>query len=230
MAGGAARDVLEWLQWFKVTAWTRWAMLATCVVGIGYGFYYYVPQFAATPAALWVFVPDSPLAVTWAFLALALYGARGRRSDWLDALAFVSNAQVGLWTAYVLIAYWDAFGIYTFNLNFVLFWGHLGMVALGAVFARDLRASLARRPGRRPIVLGVVLAWLLVNDAVDYLAFRGYYHADCGLRPWTVPCDPGTEGVTAAVTFVLSAGSIATLAWLTRVPAGTRGRAFPGPG
>jgi len=196
---------------FKADPRWRTLIMVINLGGIAYGFYYYLPQFLgsarfgidAVPLHLWIFVPDSPLAVLWAQLALLLY-TFGRRNDYVDALAVVANVKVGLWTAYVLLFYWDHFQIHTLNLNFWLLWLHLGMVAQAFIFLHDLRGAGAR-------VAGVILAWLLVNDFMDY-AFPGYQSGGCeGLRPYTVPCTPDI-GITAAVTVLLSLVSTAFLA------------------
>lgn len=205
-----------------------WAALIALVnvVGIAYGFYYYGQQFAITPAWLWWLVPDSPLAVLWAELALAAYwllpASARRRWLWLDALAFVGNVQVGLWTCYVLLAYEADFHTLDFlqgegpvHLNTVLWVGHLGMAALALVFVKGLRDARAWWP------IAVAGAYYLVNDVVDYF---GPDHAGtgCGMRPYTVPCND-QEPVLALVTFGLTVTATAILAWLVR-PASTVGR------
>lgn len=192
-------DWLERLHAFKADAKWRALIMAVNLGGVAYGFYYYLPQFAATPVALWPFVPDSPLAVLWALAALVLYSF-GKRWPWLDAVAFVANVQVGLWTAYVLLYYWDWFQIATFNLNFLLFWLHLGMAALALVFVADLRRDAPR------VRLGAVLiagAWYLLNDVVDYTGVLYTYATGCHLRPYTIPCN-SDEPTLAAVTFLLT--------------------------
>ena len=195
-----------------------WATLIALVnlVGIAYGFYYYREQFAQTPLWLWWLVPDSPLAVLWAELALAAYwllpASRRGRWLWLDALAFVGNVQVGLWTCYVLLAYEPHFGTLDFlqggdlTLNAVLWAGHLGMAALALIYVKGLRDA------RAWWAVAVAGGYYLLNDLVDYFGpdFRG---SGCGLRPHTVPCT-AAEPVLAGVTFALTLGSLALLAAL----------------
>jgi uncharacterized membrane protein YpjA len=203
---------LERLAWFKETAWTRRAILAVNLVGVAYGFYYYSFQFAATSPLYWLFVPDSPLAVLYATVALALYET-GRRHDVLDALAVIANAKVGLWTAFVLVFYGDHFAIFTdplTSLNFWLFWGHLGMALEAGIFLEDLR------PVGRHGWAGVA-GWFLLNDAVDYgLVDPGYFPACDGLRPATVPCVPGKETVLTAVTVGFTLLGLAVAWWGAR--------------
>lgn len=204
--------VLERLGWFKRDPRARRAILAVNLVGIAYGFYYYGFQFEATNPLLWVFVPDSPLAVAYATAALALYEA-GRRHDVLDALAVVANVKVGLWTAFVLVYYVDHFRIFTdplTSLNFWLFWGHLGMALEAGIFLEDLR------PLGPPGWAGVA-GWFLLNDALDYgLVDPGYFPGCDGLRPATVPCVAGKEAVLTWVTVGLTALGLAVAWWGAR--------------
>lgn len=215
---------VAWFGRFKVVP--RWAILIALVnlVGIAYGFYYYAPQFAKTPPWLWPLVPDSPLAVLWAELALLLYWLhrwrggvgepRGVLAATLDGLAFIGNVQVGLWTVYVLLAYADAFGTYTLNLNTVLLAGHAGMAVLALIFVAGVRRRFFEAPRAQWTGFGIALAYYLLQDAVDYFG-PSYLGTDCGLRPHTVPCDASMEGVLAAVTFsltLLAAGALLLLA------------------
>lgn len=221
----ARRGIVAAFGWFKTTP--GWAVLIGLVnlVGIAYGFYYYRAQFADTPAWLWVFVPDSPLAVLWAELALIAYWLK-RRPGWLDALAFVGNVQVGLWTVYVLLAYgWDTTRYHGFLvsggetdwLNVVLLFGHAGMAVLALIFLQGLRDEARANRRRVAWALGIAGAYYLVNDALDYfLAAYGSAGPDagCGIRPYTVPCvQGGPETLLAAVTFGLTLMSLVLLAW-----------------
>lgn len=208
---------------FKEDPRWRYAIMAINLGGIAYGFFYYAPQFLGTehpfvqrwfpevarggpveaaPWYLWLFVPDSPLAVLWAQLALLLYTV-GRRNDYVDGLAVVANIQVGVWTAYVLTFYWETYRIYTFNLNFILLWLHLGMAAQALIFLHDLRGSGAR-------VVAAVGGWMLFNDLLDY-AYPWYGTDGCtGLRPYTVPCTDGI-GITFGMTVLLTLAATAAL-------------------
>ena len=216
---------MAWFGSFKVHA--GWALVVALVnlVGIAYGFYYYAPQFAQTPAPLWPFVPDSPLAVLWAEAALALYwlwrwrGGAGERpgvlAATLDALAFIGNVQVGLWTVYVLLAYADAFGTYTLNLNTILLLAHAGMALLALIFVAGMRARFAQTPGVQWAGIALATAYYLVQDALDYFG-PDYLGKGCGMRPHTVPCDPALEGMLTLVTFGLTLASAALLVTLAR--------------
>jgi uncharacterized membrane protein YpjA len=215
---------------FKTTP--GWAVLIALInlVGIAYGFYYYLPQFRVTPVWLWPFVPDSPLAVLWAELALLAFWLR-RRPGWLDALAFVGNVQVGLWTAYVLLAYAPYMGTFDTepwpggfqgpSLNAVLLVGHLGMAVLGLIFLQGLRDEARADRRRVAWALGIAAGYYLVNDALDYFGpdFGGAVVGHgCGMRPYTVPClAGGPETALTAVTFGLTLVGLAAL-WLAVWP------------
>lgn len=220
-------DLVAWLGRFKTAR--SWALLIAVInlVGIVYGFVYYLPQFRATPWYWWPFVPDSPLAVLWAELALLAFWLRWRPGI-LDALAFVGNVQVGLWTTYVFLAY-PSFHALDFlhggrvTLNSVLFVGHLGMAALALIFVAGLRAL---PKARLAWAIGGAAAYYVVNDIVDYFGPTyplldprdGPAHAchDHGLRPFTVPCREGAEASLTIATFLLTALSVVALWALTR--------------
>ena len=219
--------IIDFFGFFKEhKAWATFIALVS-LVGIAYGFYYYGAQFAVTPIWLWWLVPDSPLAVLWAEAALLSYWLLRKRPGWLDALAFVGNVQVGLWTCYVLIAYEDTFhtldvfqGEGPITLNTILWIGHLGMAALAMIFVKGLRQRAREAPRAAWLAVGIAAAYYLVNDAIDYLG-PDYRGSGCGLRPHTVPCGAG-EPLLAAVTFGLTVASVGALVWLMRAPADPR--------
>jgi uncharacterized membrane protein YpjA len=206
------RGIFAWFGYFKKHR--AWALLIAliCLVGIAYGFYYYRYQFSVTPWYLWIFVPDSPLAVLWAELALIAFWLR-RPSATLESLAIIGNVQVGLWTVYVLLAYADSFGTYQFSLNTILLAGHAGMAVLALVFVDDLRAR-----GRRWVLpVAIAAGYYIVNDIVDYFG-PDFVGKGCGMRPFTVPCDAAAEPTLTLVTFGLTV--IPTAALLVAINVG----------
>lgn len=118
-------------------------ILVADIAGMLFGWYYYwqVGQFdlshlACGPGAnehcqpwwTWPLVSDSPNAVLVFFLAAILYRFAGWRHRVLDAVAFVLNIYVGLWTTTLFLSYPDQMG--TFRLgstNNILFVTHMGM-------------------------------------------------------------------------------------------------------
>lgn len=199
-----------------------WAALIGLInlVGIVYGFYYYREQFLTTPWYWWPIVPDSPLAVLWAELALLAFWLK-RESPLLNALAFIGNVQVGLWTVYVLLAYAPEFGTYSFNLNTILLGAHAAMAVLALIFAQGLRAARAVR-GRGPILaIAAAAAYYAINDAFDYFG-PDYNGSGCGIRPFTVPCDPAREQVLALLTFGLTVFATFAVLSATRPLEGAR--------
>jgi len=214
-------DQVEVFGYFKKHRW--WALLIGVInlVGIVYGFYYYRDQFAGTPWFFWLFVPDSPLAVLWAELALLAYWLK-RPSATLEALGYVGNVQVGLWTVYVLLAYAPSFGTLDFlsggtlSLNTILLVGHAGMAALALILLEGLRQRREAGLSRVAWVgIAVAITYYLVNDALDYFG-PDYTGFGCGLRPLTVPCDLSMEPTLAAVTFGLTLLGAVTLTVFTR--------------
>lgn len=215
---------IGWLGRFKTTPGWAFAVGALNLAGILYGFYDYLPQFARTPAVFWPFVPDSPLAVLWAQLALLAYWAhrwRGRRGEppgvvaaTLDALAVLGTVQVGLWTVYVLTAYAGAFDTFALNLNSVLLVAHAGMVGLGLLYLQGVRLRARARPRVQAAGLALATAYYLVQDALDYFG-PDFMDRGCAMRPHMVPCDPRLEAALAGVTFGLTLAVAAGVAlWL----------------
>lgn len=195
------------------------AVFATNLVGIAYGFYYYVPQFASTPAVLWPLVPDSPLAVLLMTVALGALVFDGSR-PWLNLLGAGAMVKVGLWTAVVLAWFPEHFRFSLVpqlgcptgllgcgNLNTILFYGHLGM-ALEALLVLD-ELPVDRR------VYGAIAGLFVVHDVVDYTWPVDYLGRGCpGIFPHTVPCRE--VAWIFAVTVGLSLLAVGLLAWAGR--------------
>jgi len=157
---------MSWLaRFFHGVAHDRrwwWALLVINFLGSLYGFYWYWPQLSQTPYTRWFIVPDSPgatfLLSIWLVLMLAGCDWRASGMQILGALAFVSNMKYGLWTAIVL----PQAGVkYGWEFQFVhLTLSHLGMWVQGLLFARHYRPAAP--------AAGLALAWMLVQDLVDY--------------------------------------------------------------
>lgn len=134
---------------------------------VGLRFYVQGDQLAASSAAVWPVIIDSPLAVAWMAASLfVLSGAGGTdayRHSWfhdlIDTLAFVSLLKYGAWTV-IAVNYF--FGAY-----FPAPWAYFGilfthLVMVGEAFLLPYYARTSKP------ALGVALAWLLLNDVADY--------------------------------------------------------------
>jgi uncharacterized membrane protein YpjA len=209
---------------------SRWILASVClvnVVGLAYGFFYYVPQFAETPVYLWPLVPDSPMAVLLMTVALA-YVACGESKPWLNLLGSGAMIKVGVWTAVVLAWFPDHFGFAFLpdlgcpagpvfgcgNLNTYLFYLHLGMALEPLLVADQLPTE-----GPAFLAVGGIFA---VHDVLDYAWPIDYLGRGCqGIFPHTLPCE--TVLGTFAVTLAHSLGALILLYAITR-------RASPEPG
>lgn len=199
--------------------WVLVTVLVVNAVGIAYGFYYYVPQFARTPWWLWPLVPDSPFAVLLMSIALVLI-VLGRGHRWVNLVGSVAMVKVGVWTAFVLVFFADHFRFSLLpvlgcaegvlgcgNMNTALFYLHLGM-ALEALIVADLLPVSWRA------FAGVGGAFVLV-DILDYTWPVDHLSRGCsGLFPHTVPCTQHT--VTFVVTVLITVATAGGLYALHR--------------
>jgi uncharacterized membrane protein YpjA len=152
----AAAKLLRTFLWFRKNRTAALLILLTNLGGVAFGFYYYAAQFADTLIPLWLWVPDSPFAVGL-FAAVLWLDRKGKKSPFLETLAFIGLVKVGLWTAFVLKFHADAF--YAPDraaLSEILYWLHLGMVA----------EAFLLRPSAR--ALPPALGWYLLDWALDY--------------------------------------------------------------
>ncbi len=136
-----------------------WAIVAINVGGTAFGFYYYAGQFAGTPVLMWPWVPDSPLATLFMAASLALYKL-GRPSELLNALAFIGNIKLGLWTPYTLFVLRDHYAYLDPAMYQFLFWSHLAMVVQAFLIHRYARFSIP--------AVAAALAWYTFDLTVDY--------------------------------------------------------------
>ncbi len=145
-----------------------WLVVAINLAGTAFGFYYYWFQLTSTPAVMWPFVPDSPMATLLIALALAAWKL-GRPQEWLTALAFFGNVILGGWTVYVHLAFWPEFGYLHPAMRQFLIWSHAAMVVQAFV--------LHRIADFRPLAVGVATLWYSVDTVVDYfIPVRGDLH------------------------------------------------------
>ena len=178
-----------------------WVIVAINLLGTAFGFWYYRFQFRELPVETWPFIPDSPGATLLIALALAAWGL-GRSSDTLATLAFFGNVKLGLWTPYVLVAFYPAFlansgaAMYVF-----LFASHLGMV---------VQAFVLHRITDFPVkAVGVATAWYTVDLLMDY-----FVPVIGGVTHTSIPYPDAEPWFTTTVLQVAAAGAVA----LTVIP------------
>ena len=137
-----------------------WVIVAINLLGTAFGFWYYRFQFQRIPTEMWIFVPDSPAATLFIALALGAW-AVGKQNDTLTAFAFFGNVKLGLWTPYVLVAFYPGFlgnsgpAMYAFLLV-----SHLAMVVQAFVLYRITDFPIK--------AVAIATAWYTLDLLMDY--------------------------------------------------------------
>lgn len=189
-----------------------WLIVAINLAGTAFGFWYYRFQFAGTPAVMWPWVPDSPLATLFMALSLALWKL-DRQSELVDVLAFFGNIKLGLWTPFVLVAFSDAFLAQTATPMYAfLLVSHLGMVAQAFLIHRYSDFSIA--------AIAAALAWYSFDLMVDYFVpiVGGPHHTTLPFGdPMAVPFPGNTTAFQVA-----ALGAVLLTIWITFFALATR--------
>ncbi|MBS3885903.1 MAG: DUF1405 domain-containing protein [Dethiobacter sp.] len=172
-------------------------LLAANFFGSLYGFWWYRHQFMETNYLLWLFVPNSPMAILYFFFAL-LFFLRGKRSVFWEGLAYFGLIKHGLWTVAIITSYY--FAGHTHPENILLWAGHLAMALQAVLFWLYYGLPLTY-----PLAAGIA-GWYLFDDFLDYVV---------GIHPYI---DTSAISLTAvrgfAVTYsVLLAGAYFFTAW-----------------
>ena len=89
--------LFTWLPFYYI-------LLAVIFFGTLYGFWWCRRQFIETNFLLWPYVPNSPLAVLYFFIAL-LFFLRGKRSVFWEGLAYFGLIKYGMWTVAIITSY-----------------------------------------------------------------------------------------------------------------------------
>lgn len=194
------------LSWFTSRAFLMdrrllWLLLVCNGLGTAYGYVWYAEQLRWTldHHPLWriVFVPDSPTASLFFTIWLLLVLMRPERESGtyrifriaVEALAVLTLVKYGVW-AVVMNAAQGLQGDPLDWQNWMLIASHAAMAVEGLLYTRFMRF------GRLAALLA--LAWMLLNDTMDY---------GVGIYPW-LPSVLGDDlTVIAAFTFALSAAS-----------------------
>jgi uncharacterized membrane protein YpjA len=155
---------LNFLTAFRNVKALALAVTLTNVGGVAYGVVYYWDQLLATPWYLLPFVPDSPAGPFFMILVFLLWWFRDkRRSPLLELLAFCFLLKFGIWTLLMFGLYADYFFTpQEATLSTTLFWLHFGEALEAGILLKGMRLP-------KPSTAGLVLAWMLLGDACDYL-------------------------------------------------------------
>jgi uncharacterized membrane protein YpjA len=120
--------------------------------------FWYGDALGRAPWYVWLFVPDSPLSVTFMGAALVAFHY-GRRWDVLGLVATGACMKYGLWTDFVWLTNYLSGGEYHFT-AILMSLTHFGMMVEGLVLTALLRF--------RPLPVLVASLFLIVNDVLDY--------------------------------------------------------------
>lgn len=162
---GATPGVIRWTPWVRFARWvieTPAILWLLVVVNLGSAvpgyLFWYGDSLGRAPWYLWLFVPDSPLAVTFMGIALIAFHY-GRRWETLGLVASGACMKYGLWTVFIWFTNYLSGGEYHFT-AILMSLTHFGMVVEGLILSVYLRF--------RPIPLLIASLFLIVNDIVDY--------------------------------------------------------------
>lgn len=165
-----------------------WPIAIVNLLGTMFGFWYYgfhpfplsdpliTGQLARAPEAMWLFVPDSPVATL--FIALSLIAwARGWNAEWIHALAFFGCIKLGLWTPWVQLVI-NGLGDTPVWMFHFLVWSHMAMAVEAFLIHRYSDFSVG--------AIAFALGWYLLNDVVDYFVpLVGEPHHTTIVAEWT---------------------------------------------
>ena len=146
-----------------------WLLFWCNLLGTVYGYIWYDDQLLFTlqnyPAALLVFVPDSPTASLFFTLSLLfLLYPPSRRSlknagYVIQGLAVVTSIKYGVWAASMIVAGWSFGGDMIWQ-DFMLIASHLAMAVEALLYVRFFGFGM--------VSLMIAAGWTLLNDVMDY--------------------------------------------------------------
>ena len=198
------------------------------LLGTLFGFWYYgfhpipfsdplfVDQLARTPEAMWLFVPDSPVATMFIGLSLIAW-KRGWNADWLHMLAFFGCIKLGLWTPFVQLWLNGPGNIAAWMYHFLI-WSHVAMAVEAFLIHRYAKFGVGS--------IALATGWFLLNDVLDYFVpiLGEPHHTDIVAEMTTGVIDHGGQvhDLAAAAAVILTVIAV-FLALATRIEKLKRG-------
>ena len=133
-------------------------------IGSIWGFLWYKEQLLETPWYFWPVTPDCPLtSLCFMFFLCFVRGKIVWRPGWkavISWIAILGSAKYGIWTVLVLGQYILHPGSRPDLQDWMLVASHLGLLAEGVLFRRQLPAM--------PAMYGTAMIWFVVNDYADW--------------------------------------------------------------
>ncbi|MHA6483915.1 DUF1405 domain-containing protein [Paenibacillus sp. strain BS8-2] len=196
-----------WSKSFLLNRPFLWLLFIVNLLGTVYGYIWYDSQLQWTvinkPDWTIPFVPDSPTASLFFTMALLYllfpmpkpsrfaYGARVI----IEALAVVCSVKYGIWAVAMIVA-GAAQGDELNWTHYMLMASHLAMAVEALLYYRFMKAGTK--------ALAIALAWLLINDTVDYTLH---------VNPWLPDELEDDREAVKQFTYGLSVASF-VMAWL----------------
>jgi uncharacterized membrane protein YpjA len=188
---------IRWRPWVRFSRWVVVTPVVWLIVVINLGsavagyIYWYGDAIVSAPWYFWLFVPDSPLSVTFMAAALAAFHY-GRRWEFLGLLATGTCMKFGLWTVLVWFTNYLSGGHYHF-MAVLMSVTHFLMIVEGLILTAFLRF--------KPIPVAIAALFLIVNDVVDYASS---YH----------PRLPNPEDVGVVARFSIATTVVIVVFWI----------------
>ncbi|HCY6541003.1 TPA: DUF1405 domain-containing protein [Staphylococcus aureus] len=152
-------------------------MLLICnILGMIYGYIWYGEQLSHTPWQFKIFVPDSPTAILFLVISISLILIQKQNSI-IDALAFVTLFKYGIWAVIMNILFIIEQGDITVN-GLVLMFSHSIMAVQAIYFYPRFKRSM--------IGISVAMAWVFLNDYIDYFHLQFPYYDFITTHVWQI--------------------------------------------
>ncbi|HEJ0120937.1 TPA: DUF1405 domain-containing protein [Staphylococcus aureus] len=152
-------------------------MLLICnILGMIYGYIWYGEQLSHTPWQFKIFVPDSPTAILFLVISISLILIQKQNSI-IDALAFVTLFEYGIWAVIMNILFIIEQGDITVN-GLVLMFSHSIMAVQAIYFYPRFKRSM--------IGISVAMTWVFLNDYIDYFHLQFPYYDFITTHVWQI--------------------------------------------